>query len=126
MVKCGSLHQVVPKREEEERKCLGRWKKIGEEAGDSRRICIAPGVARPQGLTLKYTLASRCEFTKIRAVWLCVLGTNGDGGAGLAVWLGGGGLLPISCVYFGGLVLLLAASRTHILPFRLAPTVLQI
>lgn len=71
-------------------------------------------------------LASRRKFTKTRTVWSCILGANGDEGAGRGSVVGGGGVLPISCVYFGGLVLLLAASRTHILPFRLAPTVLQI
>lgn len=92
MVKCRPLHQVVPKREEEERKRLGRWRKTGEEAatGDALHRTRCPHHApRPRrGLRVVVNLQKHGRFG--RAFW----GRTGMSGRGVAVWLRGGGFSP--------------------------------
>lgn len=87
MVKCRPLHQVVPKREEEERKRLGRWRKTGEEAatGDALHRTRCPHQApRPRrGLRVVVNLQKHGRFG--RAFW----GRTGMSGRGVAVWLRG-------------------------------------
>lgn len=97
MVKCRPLHQVVPKREEEERKRLGRWRKTGEEAatGDALHRTRCPHQApRPRrGLRVVVNLQKHGRFG--RAFW----GRTGMSGRGVAVWLRGRGGFSPSAVF---------------------------